>query len=368
MRRRCLDRDPDHVPAYKVLSNLKRGQLADGEIAELRRLAQQPDVSAERRISAALALGDCLDAQAQIDDAFGAYMQAKRVGLQRAQIEGLGYDAAGHVKRVDRLISLFNSTMPVPQRAPARRPIFVMGMPRSGTTLIESVLAAHSRVFACGERVQLPIFLSEYLNARGAEGRAVPERMWAEWAHSYWRGIPDVRSAHHITDKNPFNFETVGLIAQLFPDAAIVHVRRNPIETGLSIFRNEFAKFVTFTNRLEDIGHYYGQYSRLLAHWERLLGDRITTIQYEDFVANFEGGARALVHACGLTWEDACFERDKSDRTVSTLSSVQVRQPVLVGKDRARLYRHHLGPLIDSLNAADVDLTTGALRHPSPAE
>ena len=91
----------------------------------------------------------------------------------------------------------------------------------------------------------------------------------------------------------------------MFPDARIIHVRRNPVETGLSIFRNEFRKFLPFASRLEDIGHYYGEYARLMAHWERVLGDRFTTIQYEDFVAQFETAAPALLAACGLEWEES---------------------------------------------------------------
>ena len=181
-------------------------------------------------------------------------------------------------------------------------------------------------------------------------------------ANSTWRGLPDLRGASAFTDKNPWNFEAVGLIAKLFPDAAIIHVRRNPLDTGLSIFRNQFPKQVQFANRLEDIGHFYGEYARLMAHWERVASDRFTTIQYEDFVRDFDVAGPALLAECGLEWESSCRNFWESKRFIGTMSTMQARRPLETRGGRAEKYAEELKPLADALRAAGVDLRTGALR------
>ena len=163
-----------------------------------------------------------------------------------------------------------------------------------------------------------------------------------------------------MTDKHPLNFEAAGLIARLLPDAAIIHVRRDPLETCLSIYRQEFNKHWTFAHRLADIGHHYGQYARLVAHWERTLPGQFTTFQYEDFVATFERAAPELVAACGLEWEVQCLEFQRTPRVIATFSTVQARDPVRSGNGRAKLYAKYLGPLVSALESAGVDLQTGA--------
>ena len=151
----------------------------------------------------------------------------------------------------------------------------------------------------------------------------------------------------------------------LFPNARLIHVRRNPVDTGFSIFRHEFSKLVRFTSRLEDIGHYYGEYARVMAHWERVAGDRFTTIQYEDFVRGFDAAAPALVAACGLEWEEACSRFWENPRAVSTISTMQVRRPPTKPSTPARAYADKLAPLTATLESMGVDLETGALREGS---
>jgi hypothetical protein len=203
---------------------------------------------------------------------------------------------------------------------------------------------------------------------RSGAGPATPGRISAgtarDWREWYCRELPDLKGAAAVTDKNPWNFDALGLIVQLFPNATIVHVRRNPVETGLSIFRNEFSKFVPFSNSLEDIGHYYAEYARLMAHWEVILGGSFTTVQYEEFVARFDVAGPALLNTCGLEWEEACANPAQSNRVISTMSTMQARQPVRSREGRASRYARHLVPLVRSLEAAGVDLDTGGLSAP----
>jgi len=191
----------------------------------------------------------------------------------------------------------------------------------------------------------------------------ITPELLTQFAASYGQDLPDLKGRDRITDKNPWNFDAVGLILRLFPGARIVHVRRNPVETGLSIFRNEFPKFQTFTGRLQDIGHYYGECARLMAHWERLAGDRLMTVQYENFAGHFAAAAPALLEYCGLAWEEGCGNFQGQKRAIATLSTVQAREPVSDRSGRAPRYERHLAPLVDALSAAGVDLETGALRR-----
>ncbi len=189
---------------------------------------------------------------------------------------------------------------------------------------------------------------------RGIAG--IAESTWNQWREFYLKETPDTRGASVVTDKNPWNFDAIGVILRLFPDARIIHVRRNPVETGLSIFRNEFGKFLPFTCRLEDIGHYYGEYARLMAHWDSVLGDRFTTIQYEEFIEGFDNAGPALLAACGLDWEDSCRDFWKHGRVISTISTMQARRPLAKPTDRAQLYAAHLRPLVDQSQGA-LELT-----------
>ena len=191
-------------------------------------------------------------------------------------------------------------------------PIFIVGMPRSGTTLVESIIGAHSKVLACGERQEMRSIMQEFVSMAPASGMSgVAEPIRQRWRDAFWRELPDLRGATAVTDKNPWNFDALPIILALFPHARVIHVRRDPVETALSVYRNEFPKFVSFANRLEDIGHYYGEYSRLMGHWNAILGERFLTVDYEDLVADFANVAPGLLRFCGLEWEDGCrdFER-----------------------------------------------------------
>jgi hypothetical protein len=312
----------------------------------------------EHRISAAFTLGDCLDGEGDIDGAFAAYELAHRLATERGRLETLNYDPQARTREIDLLIAhfspaYFSSLAALSTGAPRPRPIFVVGMPRSGTTLIESVLGAHSRVVACGERMAMRQIMDEY-RSLAANAPETLQQVLPRLAAAYFHDLPDLHAADHITDKNPWNYDAVGLILQLFPDARIIHVRRNPVETGLSIFRNEFSKFQPFTNRLDHIGHYSGEYARLMAHWERVAGDRVSTVQYESFAADFESAAPALLQSCGLEWEEACRNFQTSRRVIATLSTVQAREPVADRSGRAQRYERHLAPLIEALSASGV--------------
>ncbi len=360
--RRCLQQRPDFVPVYSTLSRLRRGALDDADLRQLNELARRDDVYLDYRIAAIFAIANARDARGEIDTAFAAYGAAHTLALERDALEKRSYDPAQDAVRVRRIVELWERLPQItpPQNAP--RPIFIVGMPRSGTTLLESVLGAHSRVFACGERPAMRAILRWPIGLEQVQPDE-HERTLQGWAKYYFRDLPNLRGADHITDKHPRNFEAAGLIARMLPNAVIVHVRRNPVETCLSVYRQEFNKHWTFVHRLTDIGEYYARYAQLVAQWGRALPGRFITIQYEDFVADFANAAPQLVQACGLGWEPQCLEFQKAPRAIATFSTVQARSAVVSGNGRAQRYEKHLGPLIAALEAGGVDLETGAMKQ-----
>ncbi|HEU4516359.1 MAG TPA: sulfotransferase [Steroidobacteraceae bacterium] len=360
--RRALDVNPRDPIALGTLAKVDENRLGAADLESLRALAEDKDAALSDRITGAYVLGDCLDAEDRIEEAFTAYGRANALARRQAKAENLLYDRLNRSQGTEELISLFPKLPVAPAGADADgpTPIFIVGMPRSGTTLIESVIGAHSAVATGGETAGIRTILPDFLaQARSISLAKIPEEKWAAWRATYRELLPPTGAARFVTDKNPWNYDSVGMIARLFPGARIIHVRRNPVETGFSIWRNEFAKLVRFTHDLVDVGHYYGEYARVMAHWERVAGDAFTTIQYEDFVTRFDDAARELIAYCGLDWEPACAEFWKSGRAVSTISTMQVRKPPTKPGRRAEAYAAHLGPLVEALNVMRVDLETG---------
>ena len=360
--RRAIAADSRDVAAYKVLVRVNGAAIADKERAQLAFLAEDADLRLQDRITAAFALADCFDAQGDDDAAFPMYTRAHELCLERARNEGFAYNRARVRAQTDRFIAHFADAPPVMRTQGHPVPIFIVGMPRSGTTMVESILGAHSRVKACGERDEMGLILQEF-EAEVARGGStqISDVARQRWREAYWREIPDPGDALAVTDKNPWNFEALGLILHLFPEARVIHVRRDPVETCLSIFRNEFARHVSFVNRLTDIGHYYGEYARLMAHWDGILGNRFLTVQYEDLVADVHAHAARILEFSGLDWENACANFWTSPHVVNTISSVQVRQPPSGFSGRRHRYARHLEPLIAALRDAGVHLESGAL-------
>jgi tetratricopeptide (TPR) repeat protein len=359
--RRATKVNPVDTAAFKVLVQVSYGHITQDESAQLRRLSEDIGLRPQDRISASFALADSFDAQGDIGAAFAVYEHANKLSAERAEHELLAYDRTERKRQTDELISIFRATPKAIQTSALPIPIFIVGMPRSGTTLIESIVGAHSKVVTCGERQEMRTTMQEFVSLAPKLGMSgVTEVAKGRWREAFWRELRDLRGAIAVTDKNPWNFDALGLIFELFPHARVVHVRRDPVETGLSIFRNEFPKFASFSNRLEDIGHYYGEYARLMSHWQDVLQDRFMTIQYEDLVADFAGAVPELLRFCGLEWEEACRNFSASNRVISSMSAVQARQPLTDFKGRSGRYARYLSPLIAALRDARVDLRSGA--------
>ncbi|HSH13907.1 MAG TPA: sulfotransferase, partial [Desulfurivibrionaceae bacterium] len=239
---------------------------------------------------------------------------------------------------------------------PSPLPIFVLGMPRSGTTLTEQIIASHPLVHGAGELPDL-LELANHPREGAVEGyplslQGLTRSDLVDLGEKYVRGLQARNpAAQRITDKMPANFNCLGLIHLMLPNAKIIHVRRNPVDTCLSGFTRLFNKSQHQSYDLAEIGRYYRNYAELMAHWRRVLpAGAFYEIQYEELVADNENQARALLEYCGLEWHEACLESHKTSRNIRTASVTQVRQPIYQSSvERWRKYEKHLGPLLEAL-------------------
>jgi tetratricopeptide (TPR) repeat protein len=271
------------------------------------------------------------------------------------------YDEADVSSLFDQIESVFTPAL-IAQKAavgdPSRLPIFVIGMPRSGTTLVEQIIASHPEVHGGGELVAFNRVASDQ---RGPEGNVVsyPEfvpaldrKMLRRIAEGYLDSLRRLApQAGHITDKMPSNYYYAGLIHLALPNAPIIHTIRDPVDTCLSCFSKLFAAEQNHTYDLAELGRYHRRYRQLMEHWRRVLpAGRILDVRYEDVVADLEGQARRIIAHCGLPWNDACLSFHMTERPVRTASASQVRQPIYqTAVGRWRAYEEFLGPLLEAL-------------------
>tara|TARA_R110000744_G_scaffold380531_1_gene501826 strand:- start:21872 stop:24019 length:2148 start_codon:yes stop_codon:yes gene_type:complete len=367
--RQVLEIDPGHLEAYGQLCEVSSGRLSDDELAALQTSLDQTGLAADRQAIGLFALGDALHQRKQPRDAFQAWSRANATKkVQHGHAISGGYDRTAQAALTDSLMAMFAAPVEAAALPEIKiaRPIFIVGMPRSGTTLIEAAIAAHDEVTAGGELSAMPFILEEFLawaRRTGWTGGEIPVMQRMAWRTRYFSQHAELGldQAQWVTDKQPSNFLAVGLIRQLFPDAPVIHIRRRPVETAFSIFRRNFSRQWPFAHDLGDIAHYYAQHARLCAHWEAVMGRRYTTLQYEALVADFEARLRYVIARTGLGWSRKCLDFHLQDRSVMTFSSVQVREPASTRHlNSTAPYGAELGDFDARIGALGIDPQTGA--------
>ncbi len=326
---------------YHGLSVCRKFTEADRSlIADMRAALEVPGLSDTDRCLLCFALGKAFDDLGDAETAIGYFDQGNRIDGEKRR-----FDAAEFTALVDFLISSFPDAGPCDPSAESELPVLIVGMPRSGTTLVEQILASHGQVTAAGELDfwlrRLDIVRRRRSARLGAAAEAEAIRDYPALLREYAAAAP------RVTDKMPFNFLFLGYIHRLFPNARIIHCRRSPIDTALSIYLTRFAGTHDFACRRADIVHYIREYQRLMAHWRGVLPpDRFLEIDYETLVADQETVSRSLVAFCGLGWDDACLDFHSNDRGIVTASAWQARQPVYQSSaERWRRYEPWLGEL-----------------------
>ena len=364
----AMKKNPKFALSFTQYTTLRGGKVDDETLQQMLRLANDAGQHPEHRASLFFALGEVYHRERDYARALSAYDQGNQLSEAIIKKEGLAYAPAMFERQREREQIAFR-TLPSTTSFPPgpAQPIFVVGMPRSGTTLTESILAAHPNVFGAGELHMFPGIHNNVLQwSESNGGKALsdaPREQLQAWREQYFAGLPKLNGERYIVDKQPLNFRGAGLIKALLPEAVIVHIRRNPIDTGLSIYRNDFAKAWPYATRMESIAHFYGEYARIVSYWEDCLGDAFPLFQYETMIADFESEARRLVGLCGLDWRDECLEFHNVKRPVATFSTTQVREPIrrTVTHARDQYGDELLKPLIDGLERAGVDMETGVL-------
>jgi tetratricopeptide (TPR) repeat protein len=347
--RDALEISPDDANALARLIGLS-GDVAEIELVQLAsRKSRDESVAPAERSRLHFALAKLDDRDDRTDDAFTHLQEANRL----QQVQSGSFDQQAFARWVDDIIGLFDRSFieaNQPHGDLAFAPIFVVGMPRSGTTLAEQILSMHTDVSAAGEQ---PFLTSLAKQPRAGELsffawlRQLGPDDWRRIAAGYRRSIDSfLGKGARLVDKMPLNFLYVGLAAILFPRARFVHCRRHPMDNGLSCYRENFNARSSFANDLASIGAFIRQHDRLLDHWQIAAPDPPHVVQYEDMVADPETRIRDLVAACGLDWQDRCLDFWQADRAVNTPSRWQVRQPIYrSAAGRWKRYEKHLAPL-----------------------
>ncbi len=365
--RRAVALRPDHAGAYYHLASLKqlgdRAPETEAAFAELSRQA----ATAERlppaaRATLLFALGKALEDRGAPDGAFEALRRAN--ALHRS---GLSFDVAEAERRMRALAEVFDR--PLLERLAGagvndRRPVFILGMPRSGTTLAEQILSAHPAVLGLGEVPYLPAALERLV---GPDGEAAPA--WASAltgagvraiGQAYVEKLPPgAADPRRVVDKLPSNFQRLGLIHLALPESTIIHCRRDPRDVCLSCYGTHFRDGLDYAYDLAELGRYWRAYDALMNHWRAVLPPgRMLEVPYEAVVGDLETWARRLIAHCGLPWDDGCLNFHQSRRDVRTASSAQVRRPIYADSvGRWRRFETHLGPLLEALGAPWSNLT-----------
>jgi tetratricopeptide (TPR) repeat protein len=354
---KALDLDPKVSGVYVNLADSKKFVPGDPHLAAMEALAAQADgLSKTDRMQLDFALSKAYADLKQHRRSFEHLL--KGTAAKRASI---AYDEAVALALFDRIEQVFSPEVMRAKRGggdPTPVPVFVVGMPRSGTTLVEQILASHPMVHGAGE---LKTMNDVVLTVRGPDGNTIP---YPEFVPSLDPAALQAIGARYlallrelaphgerVTDKMPSNYYFVGLIHLALPNARIIHTMRDPVDTCISCFSKLFTAEQNHTYDLGELGRYYRRYERLMAHWRRVLPPgRMLDVRYEDVVADLDGQARRIIDYCGLPWDDRCLSFHETDRPVRTASATQVRQPIYSSAvGRWKVYEEFLGPLLNEL-------------------
>ncbi len=355
--RMCIQQNPEVGEAYWSLANLKTFRFTEDDIAVMRSLVTTEGGDADDQAHIAFALGKALEDRQQFDESFKYYSRGNSIRKinHRHNPRINVFNTARQFKTLDAEFFAAHEG----QGCQAPDPIFIVGLPRAGSTLLEQILASHSQVDGTAELTDI-ISISHRLAKKSRDNPAgnYPEILnelsadkILELGEGYIRSTRiQRRDAPFFIDKMPNNFQHIGLIHLILPNAKIIDARRHPMGCCFSGFKQLFARGQTFTYDLDYIGRYYRDYVIAMDHWDRVLPGRVLRVQYEDMVSDTEAQIRRMLDYCGLGFEEQCLHFYETKRAIRTPSAEQVRQPIYTtGTDQWRNYEAHLGPLKASL-------------------
>lgn len=344
---------------YRVFADTQKFTTEPVELHDILEMLKEPSLSSQERMELHIAAGKILNDLGRYDEAVENFQASKAAS-------GYRFDIDAFRQRIDTLIAGFTPLLLKSKASfgdPTEVPVFIVGMPRSGTTLTEQICASHPAVHGAGELITLGSLIrtAGYTQAPNGSIQKPPHALSAEEARStaaaYLKSVRRTSPlSDRIVDKMPHNFMNIGMIALLFPNARIIHCTRDPIDNCISCFFNTFNEKHGYNTDLHTLGLYYREYKRLMDHWNALLPGRIHECNYEAMIADQEAESRRLIDFLGLPWDDACLRYYETDRSVTTPSRWQVRQPIYKSSvKRWKKYENKIQPLIEALgDLADV--------------
>jgi tetratricopeptide (TPR) repeat protein len=355
--KRVMLLEPNLLAPYMNLAHFHRFSDADtAEIENLKRFIDRPGSQKQEQAALFFTLGKAMDDCKRYDEAFAYY--AKGNSLMRRLNP---YDKSENSRLFTALKQVFTKEFFAKNTLTGHTsdaPIFIVGMPRSGTTLTEQMLSSHPDIAGAGELehlIHLTLLLPKILETETAYPEVVrhfTQEKLLDVAESYLTHLRGFSGGlPHITDKMPYNFLHLGLIALLFPKARIIHCTRDLVDTGLSIYFQRFVSGNTYAYDLADIAEYIREYHALMQHWQEVLPISIVEAPYSAMVADSEEETRRILEALNLPWDDACLQREENTRAVRTASVWQVRQPIYTRSlARWKRYASHIQPLTEGLD------------------
>lgn len=360
---KILEIDPKDHEAAAMRSSLRKQTADNNHIPALKSGLSQVDLSPTGQVAFCYALAKELEDIENYSESF-AYL--KRGADQRRS--GMRYKVSTDIEVINQIIRVFNKDFTNNQHDgfECQEPIFVIGLPRSGTTLLERILGSHSKVYAAGELGHFGIELTKLTRQKMVGEPANRTQFISASAQIDYQLLgqsyiqctrPLTGKTAHFIDKLPFNYLYAGLIHRALPNARIINLRRHPMDSCYSMYKQLFRDAYPFSYDLQDLAGYYLAYDRLMAHWNELIPGVIHTVSYEDLVRDTEGEARRLLAFCGLDWEQQCLDFHKNTSASTTASATQVRQKVYTSSvGRWRSYETELTPLRDAFEKAGVSV------------
>jgi predicted Zn-dependent protease len=376
--RACLERQPDLGDAYWGLAEMRGDSLGADDIAAMRGHLRETETDRSSRMLMQYALGRVLERAGDYAQSMAAFGAAAALARTIAADAGEGYNPDNESDLVRRRRAVFTADLPGVHASPRPgadpTPIFVLGMPRAGSTLVEQILASHSAVEAT---IELPVLgnivrdlsLSRLLVTRDAYPECLRDLRASDLSDLGVRYLEEAAAyrrtdAAYFVDKRPWNWLEAGLIRLILPHAKIIDIRREPMASCFAMYKQMLANAATFSSDLEDLAHYYTQYVGMMAHWERVMPSQIHFVSYERLVENTETEIRRLLDHCHLPFEERCLRFWETNRAIATPSAEQVRRPIF--RDAVNHWRHFepwLGPLKEGLKKAQAE----AAATPQPA-
>ena len=357
---KAVELKPDFPdPLFNLVNIRQYRNAADADLKSVKKLLHQPGAATADQEQLYFALGKIYDDCGLYDEAFASYQRANRIRNAR-----VSYDAQAVTNLTDGVIEVFNQdflAQPFAFASESHAPIFIVGMPRSGTTLVASILSNHPSIASAGELPTITNFTARLLELTSS-GVGYPQAARHLTADLATRLASDYEqelrrncgwNVPYVIDKNPLNFVNLGFIAMLFPKARIIHCVRDPLDTCLSNYFQRFPLFLDYSFDLRNVGHFYLEYARLMNHWRTIPRLKLMDVSYEAMILNTEQTARQALDFIGLEWDERCLAPHTNPYAVENASQWQVRQPIYKhSMERWRHYEKHLAQLKGRLQSA----------------